>query len=185
VRNLRAAESGELRLGRRTETFRGRELSDEEKVPALRAYPKRWKVEVGPFFDGSDPTPATFRAACATWRRRPRAARVVPSPARSRRDPPVVPALAGGPAPSVSPMKWIPSSPAAGVVPKGEYRRHLPVVPGLAGNPTETSRTSAPARRGRQILGRQILVTMAVVPLGVLPRSLRTAPAQTGHVATP
>ena len=40
-RNLRAAETGELRLGRRTEMFRGRELSDEDKVPVLRAYLKR------------------------------------------------------------------------------------------------------------------------------------------------
>jgi deazaflavin-dependent oxidoreductase (nitroreductase family) len=55
VRNLRAAGTGELRLGRRTEVFRGRELSDEEKVPVLRAYLKRWKAEVGPFFDGVGP----------------------------------------------------------------------------------------------------------------------------------
>jgi deazaflavin-dependent oxidoreductase (nitroreductase family) len=37
VRNLRAAGTGELRLGRRTESFRGRELGDGEKVPVLRA----------------------------------------------------------------------------------------------------------------------------------------------------
>src|SRR5579862_6019175 len=43
VRNLRVAGSGELRLGRRAESFRGRELTDEEKVPVLRAYLKRWK----------------------------------------------------------------------------------------------------------------------------------------------
>jgi deazaflavin-dependent oxidoreductase (nitroreductase family) len=55
VRNLRAAGTGELRVGRRTQVFRGRELSDEEKVPVLRAYLKRWKVEVGPFFDGVGP----------------------------------------------------------------------------------------------------------------------------------
>jgi deazaflavin-dependent oxidoreductase (nitroreductase family) len=55
VRNLRVAEVGELRVGRRTEPFRGRELSDEEKVPVLRAYLKRWKVEVGVFFDGVGP----------------------------------------------------------------------------------------------------------------------------------
>jgi deazaflavin-dependent oxidoreductase (nitroreductase family) len=41
VRNLRAAGTGELRVGRRTEAFRGRELSDKEKVPVLRAYLKR------------------------------------------------------------------------------------------------------------------------------------------------
>ena len=55
VRNLRVAGTGELRVGQRTEAFRGRELSDEEKVPVLRAYLKRWKVEVGAFFDGVGP----------------------------------------------------------------------------------------------------------------------------------
>ena len=50
-----AARTGELRVGRRSEAFRGRELSDEEKVPVLRAYLERWKVEVGAFFDGVGP----------------------------------------------------------------------------------------------------------------------------------
>lgn len=52
VRNLRAAGGGELVLGRRTEAFRAVELSDTEKPPVLRAYLKRWKAEVGIFFDG-------------------------------------------------------------------------------------------------------------------------------------
>jgi len=55
VRNLRAAGTGELRVGKRKEAFRGRELSDEEKVPVLRAYLRRWKAEVGVFFDGVGP----------------------------------------------------------------------------------------------------------------------------------
>jgi deazaflavin-dependent oxidoreductase (nitroreductase family) len=55
VRNLRAAGTGELRVGKRAEAFRGRELSDEEKVPVLRAYLKRWKMEVGLFFEGVGP----------------------------------------------------------------------------------------------------------------------------------
>jgi deazaflavin-dependent oxidoreductase (nitroreductase family) len=55
VRNLRASGTGELRVGRRTEAFRGRELSDDEKVPVLRAYLKRWKFEVGAFFEGVGP----------------------------------------------------------------------------------------------------------------------------------
>jgi deazaflavin-dependent oxidoreductase (nitroreductase family) len=55
VRNLRVAGTGELRLGRRAETFRGRELTDEEKVPVLRAYLRKWKAEVGIFFDGTGP----------------------------------------------------------------------------------------------------------------------------------
>jgi deazaflavin-dependent oxidoreductase (nitroreductase family) len=55
VRNLRAVGTGELRLGRRAEAFRGRELTADEKVPVLRAYLKRWKAEVGVFFDGAGP----------------------------------------------------------------------------------------------------------------------------------
>ena len=55
VRNLRAVGSGELRVGRRAEGFRGRELSDDEKVPVLRAYLTRWKAEVGIFFEGIGP----------------------------------------------------------------------------------------------------------------------------------
>ena len=52
VRNLRVAGTGELRVGWHTETFRATEVPDEEKVPILRAYLKRWKAEVGVFFDG-------------------------------------------------------------------------------------------------------------------------------------
>ena len=37
------------------EAFRGRELPAAEKTPVLRAYLKRWKVEVGVFFDGVGP----------------------------------------------------------------------------------------------------------------------------------
>ena len=55
VRNLRVAHAGELRLGGRSEPFAGRELTEEEKIPVLRAYLKRWKVEVGIFFDGVGP----------------------------------------------------------------------------------------------------------------------------------
>ncbi|HET6703764.1 nitroreductase family deazaflavin-dependent oxidoreductase [Amycolatopsis sp.] len=54
VRNLRAAGQGTLRVGRRVETFTFRELSDDEKPGILRAYLKRWKFEVGAFFDGVD-----------------------------------------------------------------------------------------------------------------------------------
>jgi deazaflavin-dependent oxidoreductase (nitroreductase family) len=55
VRNLRAVGTGELRLGRHAEQFRGRELAQDEKVPVLRAYLKRWKAEVGVFFEGTGP----------------------------------------------------------------------------------------------------------------------------------
>jgi deazaflavin-dependent oxidoreductase (nitroreductase family) len=64
VRNLRAAGSGELRLGSKVEAFRARELDEDEAVPVLRAYLKRWKVEVGTFFEGVGPdsTDAELRA---------------------------------------------------------------------------------------------------------------------------
>lgn len=55
VRNLRAAGgAGELRVGRRVEVFTADELADDEKPPVLRAYLRRWKWEVGVFFDGVD-----------------------------------------------------------------------------------------------------------------------------------
>ena len=44
--------SRELRVGKRTDRFRATEVADADKVPILRAYLKRWKAEVGVFFDG-------------------------------------------------------------------------------------------------------------------------------------
>jgi deazaflavin-dependent oxidoreductase (nitroreductase family) len=55
VRNLRVAGTGQLRVGKKVEDFRARELDDDEKVPMLRAYLERWKVEVGVFFEGVGP----------------------------------------------------------------------------------------------------------------------------------
>jgi deazaflavin-dependent oxidoreductase (nitroreductase family) len=55
VRNLRAAGGGELRLGRRVEPFTATEVGDDDKAPILRAYLRRWKVEVGVFFGGVGP----------------------------------------------------------------------------------------------------------------------------------
>jgi deazaflavin-dependent oxidoreductase (nitroreductase family) len=55
VRNLRVAGTGQLRVGKKVEDFRARELGDDEKVPMLRAYLKRWKLEVGVFFEGVGP----------------------------------------------------------------------------------------------------------------------------------
>ena len=52
VRNLRVAGQGELRLGRRTELFRAEEIGDADKPVLLRAYLRRWKAEVGVFFEG-------------------------------------------------------------------------------------------------------------------------------------
>ncbi len=53
VRNLRASGSGRL-VGSRTETFTATEVPDEEKPDILREYLRRWKWEVGMFFDGVD-----------------------------------------------------------------------------------------------------------------------------------
>ncbi len=55
VRNIRVAGAGELRVGRRTEPIRVVELADGEKAPVLRAYLKRWRMEVGVFFEGVGP----------------------------------------------------------------------------------------------------------------------------------
>ena len=55
VRNMRAAGGGELRVGRRVERFTATELPDAEKPALLRAYLRRWKFEVGMFFDGVGP----------------------------------------------------------------------------------------------------------------------------------
>ena len=53
VRNVRAA-NGELTLllGSRREPRHAIEVVDGDKVPNLRAYLKKWKAEVGVFFEG-------------------------------------------------------------------------------------------------------------------------------------
>lgn len=55
VRNLRAAGRGRLLVGRRVEPFVAVELGDEEKIEVLREYLRRWKWEVGAFFEGVGP----------------------------------------------------------------------------------------------------------------------------------
>jgi deazaflavin-dependent oxidoreductase (nitroreductase family) len=52
VRNLRVSGEGRLVGGRRVEEFTASELPDEQKPALLRAYLKKWKWEVGAFFDG-------------------------------------------------------------------------------------------------------------------------------------
>ena len=52
VRNLRASGEGRLRKGGRIEEFTAAELPDEDKLPLLRAYLKKWAWEVGAFFQG-------------------------------------------------------------------------------------------------------------------------------------
>jgi deazaflavin-dependent oxidoreductase (nitroreductase family) len=55
VRNLRVAGDGYLIRGRRRERFTAAEVIDAAKEPILRAYLRRWKWEVGQFFDGVGP----------------------------------------------------------------------------------------------------------------------------------
>jgi deazaflavin-dependent oxidoreductase (nitroreductase family) len=55
VRNLRASGTGRLRVGRRIQPFSATELADDDKAPLLRAYLKKWKLEVGVFFGGVGP----------------------------------------------------------------------------------------------------------------------------------
>ena len=53
VRNVRAAHGHlDLLLGRRREHYIADELLDSDKSDVLRAYLRRWKAEVGIFFDG-------------------------------------------------------------------------------------------------------------------------------------
>jgi len=56
VRNLRVAGDGVLIVGRHRQTFSAQELPHGEKPEVLRAYLKRWKAEVGVFFDGVSAT---------------------------------------------------------------------------------------------------------------------------------
>jgi deazaflavin-dependent oxidoreductase (nitroreductase family) len=50
VRNIRVSGGGELRVGRRVETFTVEELSGPAKLPVLREYLHRWRWEVNSFF---------------------------------------------------------------------------------------------------------------------------------------
>jgi deazaflavin-dependent oxidoreductase (nitroreductase family) len=56
VRNVRA-DSGRLALlrGSHRDTFTATELGDDQKTSILREYLRRWKAEVGVFFDGVGP----------------------------------------------------------------------------------------------------------------------------------
>jgi deazaflavin-dependent oxidoreductase (nitroreductase family) len=54
VRNLRVAGELDLLVGHRRDHRRATEVPDEEKPPILRSYLRRWKVEVGVFFEGVD-----------------------------------------------------------------------------------------------------------------------------------
>ncbi|MYU20940.1 nitroreductase family deazaflavin-dependent oxidoreductase [Streptomyces sp. SID8352] len=52
VRNMRAAGGGELRVGRKVRAFTAVELPDEEKLPVVRTYLKRWGWQVNEYFQG-------------------------------------------------------------------------------------------------------------------------------------
>jgi hypothetical protein len=52
VRNIRISGGGELVLGRRARPITVVEIPDDQKVPILRDYLKRWQFEVGIFFGG-------------------------------------------------------------------------------------------------------------------------------------
>jgi deazaflavin-dependent oxidoreductase (nitroreductase family) len=52
VHNLRAAGTGELRIGRRADFFKAIELRDDQKVPVIRAYLTKWGWETSAFFEG-------------------------------------------------------------------------------------------------------------------------------------
>jgi len=55
VQNIRVAGGGELRLGKKVQTFTVTEITGADVVPILREYLRRWKWEVGQFFDGTGP----------------------------------------------------------------------------------------------------------------------------------
>ena len=56
VRNVRANDGRlDLLVGRRRTHWTAREIADADKLDILRAYLRRWKAEVGVFFDGVGP----------------------------------------------------------------------------------------------------------------------------------
>ena len=66
VRNVRAAGGRlDLLLGRARQHWVATELTDDEKPPVLRAYLRRWRAEVGVFFEGvsADSSDDELRAA--------------------------------------------------------------------------------------------------------------------------
>jgi deazaflavin-dependent oxidoreductase (nitroreductase family) len=55
VKNIRASGEAELRVGSRRQPIKVVELPDAEKPELLRAYLRKWKWEVGQFFEGVGP----------------------------------------------------------------------------------------------------------------------------------
>jgi deazaflavin-dependent oxidoreductase (nitroreductase family) len=54
VRNMRASGGGRL-VGRGVEEFTATEVPAEQRPPILRAYLRKWKWEVGAYFEGVGP----------------------------------------------------------------------------------------------------------------------------------
>ncbi|MFJ2725457.1 nitroreductase/quinone reductase family protein [Streptomyces collinus] len=52
VRNMRVANGGELRVGRKVRAFTAVELPDVEKLPILRTYLEKWGWQVKQYFAG-------------------------------------------------------------------------------------------------------------------------------------
>lgn len=69
VRNLRA-DGGRLvmTVGRHRQERVATELADADKVDVLRAYLRRWRAEVGIFFDGVGPEAPDGALAAIAWR---------------------------------------------------------------------------------------------------------------------
>lgn len=55
VRNVRAGSQAELRLGPRRRQITLDEIPDADKLELLRAYLRKWRWEVGQFFEGVGP----------------------------------------------------------------------------------------------------------------------------------
>jgi deazaflavin-dependent oxidoreductase (nitroreductase family) len=69
VRNLRAAGGRlDLILGRRREARTAHEVADGDKTEILRAYLRRWKAEVGVFFEGIGPDSSAEEIAAIAHR---------------------------------------------------------------------------------------------------------------------
>ena len=69
VRNVRAAGGHfDLLLGRRREPRTAHEVADGDKTEILRAYLRRWKAEVGVFFEGIGADSSTEEIAAIAHR---------------------------------------------------------------------------------------------------------------------
>ncbi len=134
VRNMRAAGSGELRVGRRTEPFSATELADADKPPVLREYLRKWGWEVGRFFEGvtkdaSDEQLVGIAPGFPVFKIRPS------TDAALTRTSAIPPATSGAPAPA-----WATLHP--------RYTAKIPVLPGNGRDAGVISRCAHDRRAG-------------------------------------